>query len=246
MRLSSELKSELSLVSLSVFPSTSRSTCFYFAQPLCFSPNLSPSLNLSLSLSTTVLNLSRSLSTSRSLALSQRLALFLSLSPSFSISLFFFLSLPPSADAGHARSHIEALDFSTVDGVVTVSGDGLLFEVCQAFRLRSKDIPPSFSFGIVAAGSGNGLASSLNFSNGRPLASPIDNALAVCKGRTQPLDLATYETECGKKYLGFLSLTWGIVADVDLESDVLRALGSMRFDVYGLWRIMALRKYTAK
>jgi sphingosine kinase len=150
--------------------------------------------------------------------------------------------------AGHAREHIAALDFSTVDGVITVSGDGLLFEVCQAFRARydSGDIPPHFTFGIVAAGSGNGLASSLNHAIGRPLSSPIDNALSICKGRAQKLDLATCTTAAGNKYCSFLSLAWGIVADVDLESDVLRCLGPLRFDVYAVHRMISLKKYRAR
>jgi len=149
---------------------------------------------------------------------------------------------------GHAREHIEALDFATVDGIITVSGDGLLFEVKQAFLSRQEDLKryPDLSFGIVAAGSGNGLASSLNYSAGRPLASPIDNAFAICKGRSTPMDLSTYETSLGNKYCSFLSLSWGIVADVDLESDKFRALGPLRFDVYAVWRMLALRKYTAR
>jgi len=47
----------------------------------------------------------------------------------------------------------------------------------------------------------------------------------------------------GNRYLSFLALSWGIVADVDLESEVLRALGPLRFDVYAVWRMISLKRY---
>ena len=49
-----------------------------------------------------------------------------------------------------------------------------------------------------------------------------------------------------KSRLACISLTWGIVADVDKESEVLRYLGDFRFDVYGFIRTLFLRRYYAK
>ena len=59
------------------------------------------------------------------------------------------------------------------------------------------------------------------------------------------MDLSTYTTT-EAEYKSFLSLSWAIVADVDLESEVLRVLGPLRFDVYAVWRMMALRRYSAE
>ena len=42
-----------------------------------------------------------------------------------------------------------------------------------------------------------------------------------------------------------LSLSWGIISDVDLESEVLRWAGPLRLTLYALWRISFLRKYSA-
>lgn len=43
--------------------------------------------------------------------------------------------------------------------------------------------------------------------------------------------------------LGMLSLSWGFAADVDIESEGLRALGAARFDIQALWRLARLRTY---
>ncbi len=46
--------------------------------------------------------------------------------------------------------------------------------------------------------------------------------------------------------LGFLSVGFGIIADVDIESEHLRALGELRFTLWGLRRISHLRRYRAR
>jgi diacylglycerol kinase family enzyme len=50
----------------------------------------------------------------------------------------------------------------------------------------------------------------------------------------------------GHRMYQFLSLSWGIIADIDIESEKLRFLGASRFDVYGLIRALQLRKYQGK
>ncbi|KAF7038099.1 hypothetical protein CFC21_048322, partial [Triticum aestivum] len=47
----------------------------------------------------------------------------------------------------------------------------------------------------------------------------------------------------GKTVFSVLSTTWGLVADVDIESEKYRWMGSARFDFYALVRIMNLRRY---
>ena len=38
---------------------------------------------------------------------------------------------------GHARSMVSSADLSEVDGIVTVGGDGLLYEVVNGLRCRA-------------------------------------------------------------------------------------------------------------
>lgn len=47
----------------------------------------------------------------------------------------------------------------------------------------------------------------------------------------------------GIRRWSFLSLEWGLPADLDLESERLRCLGAARFDVYALLRVASLRRY---
>ena len=161
---------------------------------------------------------------------------------------FISVELIVTQDAGHATERVaDGNELSSYDGVVTVGGDGLLFEVLQGVKERSdaKEVFKNLTFGIIAAGSGNGLAKSVNHKNAE-VHKPLENAFLICKGNKTRTDLATYDTSDSKAYTAFLSLSWGIVADVDLESEVLRCLGPLRLDAYAVWRMINLRKYRGR
>ena len=36
---------------------------------------------------------------------------------------------------------------------------------------------------------------------------------------------------------GFLSFGWGLITDVDIDSEALRGLGSLRFTIYALLKV---------
>lgn len=59
------------------------------------------------------------------------------------------------------------------------------------------------------------------------------------------MDLSRYETTSAE-YLSFLTFSWAIVADVDIESEALRWMGWLRMEVYTVWRVLNLRKYQGK
>lgn len=50
----------------------------------------------------------------------------------------------------------------------------------------------------------------------------------------------------GGRHWQFLSTSWAIVSDVDIESESLRCLGAARFDVYGALRACCLRTYRGR
>ena len=54
-----------------------------------------------------------------------------------------------------------------------------------------------------------------------------------------PLDLLDVHT-ADQHMFAFLVLNWGFFADVDIESECLRALGSLRFPIYALDRIIRM------
>ena len=46
--------------------------------------------------------------------------------------------------------------------------------------------------------------------------------------------------------MGFLSLGWGLLADIDIESERLRVLGGARFTLWAAARVLTLRTYRGK
>jgi sphingosine kinase len=74
----------------------------------------------------------------------------------------------------------------------------------------------------------------------------VESTFVVCKGQMSALDLAHYDTTPGICHTGFLTFSWGFISDVDLESEVIRCLGALRNDVWGVWRVLNLRTYKAK
>ena len=62
------------------------------------------------------------------------------------------------------------------------------------------------------------------------------SAINVAKARIVPMDLVRVETMNGALY-SFLSIGWGIMADIDIESERLRAIGESRFTLWALHRI---------
>ena len=59
------------------------------------------------------------------------------------------------------------------------------------------------------------------------------------------MELEYFKNENKKIYM-FLSLTWCIISDIDINSEVLRFMGSTRFTIYGLYRLMSVRHYQGK
>jgi sphingosine kinase len=58
------------------------------------------------------------------------------------------------------------------------------------------------------------------------------------------MDIMEYQRESsGIPIYSFLSLTWGYLSDLDIGSENLRFLGGLRFEVYGVWRLIFVNKY---
>eukprot|EP01113_Clastostelium_recurvatum_P046939 TRINITY_DN8298_c0_g1_i2.p1 TRINITY_DN8298_c0_g1~~TRINITY_DN8298_c0_g1_i2.p1 ORF type:complete len:593 (-),score=67.33 TRINITY_DN8298_c0_g1_i2:36-1592(-) len=150
------------------------------------------------------------------------------------------LNVVETSHAGHAREIGLSLDPNTCDGVVSVSGDGLLNELVNGLLERPDwKLSCKIPIGIIPGGSGNGLAWSLRVSN------PISAALAIIKGHSRPMDAAMV-IQHERRVWSFLTLTWTIISDVDLESEKYRWMGEPRFTVAAIKRIMSLRKYRGK
>ncbi|KAJ1644030.1 hypothetical protein LPJ64_004256 [Coemansia asiatica] len=147
-------------------------------------------------------------------------------------------TLKITQSAGFAARFVENEDLSAYSSIVVVSGDGLLHEVLNGL-LRRSDWPKhkALPIGVVPAGTGNGLAKSLD------CIWPEQAAVAVVKAESRPMDIMSATLASGKTEYCFLSLTWGLMADIDIESESMRWAGSARLDLYGTVRVMNLRYY---
>ncbi|KAJ7201988.1 hypothetical protein O6H91_Y491500 [Diphasiastrum complanatum] len=149
----------------------------------------------------------------------------------------------------HAEELVKSLNLTQFDGIVCVSGDGILVEsFTQVLNglMKREDWEQAIKtpLGIVPAGTGNGMAKSLLDAAGEPC--DASNAtFAVIRGHTQSLDVAKV-VQGNVIFHSLLLLTWGFIADVDIESEKFRWLGSLRLDFYTLLRIMWLRHYDGK
>ena len=73
----------------------------------------------------------------------------------------------------------------------------------------------------------------------------MEAAFRIIKGEEVKIDLTelTFEYEPAKKVYSFLSFTWSIIADIDLNSEAIRCCGPTRFTVWGVWRTLFMREY---
>ena len=46
-----------------------------------------------------------------------------------------------------------------------------------------------------------------------------------------------------KEVFAFLSLSCGVLAEIDIKSEFMRALGEIRYDLYGIWVMIKNTKF---
>ncbi|KAJ0409639.1 hypothetical protein P43SY_008511 [Pythium insidiosum] len=144
--------------------------------------------------------------------------------------------------AHHGTEIAKTLPLDTYDCVIAVGGDGSLAEIFQGLMGRPdwKDAIRQ-PIGIVPGGSGNGLFASIMHDIGERFR-PRNAAFVLAKGVPQPLDITAVRNPHGDCMYSFLSTEWALIADVDVESEKLRALGGARFTVTTLQHIFMRNK----
>ena len=66
----------------------------------------------------------------------------------------------------------------------------------------------------------------------------LHSTFVLIKHRVIPMDLVLVQTP-SQQFYSFLSVTWGIVADIDFESEKYRNLGEARFTLGAIKRIVS-------
>lgn len=101
----------------------------------------------------------------------------------------------------------------------------------------------STAIGFIPGGTGNGLVKAILNYAGESFS--VENATFIAaKGRVIRMDLTEIEAEYQQaKIYSFLGTFWGILADCDINSEVLRCIGPARFTIWGTYRVLCLRTY---
>ncbi|XP_068959524.1 sphingosine kinase 2 [Petaurus breviceps papuanus] len=151
----------------------------------------------------------------------------------------------------HARELVQGLRLSEWDGIVTVSGDGLLYEVVNGLLDRPDwEEAVKIPVGVLPCGSGNALAGAVNQHGGFEPAMGLDLllncSLLMCRGRGSPLDLLSVTLASGARCFSLLSVAWGFVSDVDIQSERFRVLGPARFTLGTVLRLASLHVYPGR
>lgn len=148
--------------------------------------------------------------------------------------------------AGHAYDIVnQDLKIGDYDGIVTVSGDGLIHEVVNGLYRRSDclQLMSSLSLGFIPGGTANGLVKAVLDYSGEEFS--VENAAFIAsKGRSTRMDLTEIDAEYQKvKIYSFLSVFWGVLADCDINSEVIRCVGPARFTLWGIYRTFCMKRY---
>jgi diacylglycerol kinase family enzyme len=124
---------------------------------------------------------------------------------------------------------------------------GLLSEAFAGLAANADPAAALLPLAAIPAGTGNAIAMSLASLAGEEC-SPLSATLAaLCCAAPLALDAAIVrQLGSAREMRSLLSLSWALIADIDIESEALRFLGPARFTVQALLRCALLRRYDGK
>ena len=111
--------------------------------------------------------------------------------------------------------------------VICVGGDGIPFEVVNGIMEQDngEELLQNIAIGIIPAGTGNGITASLG------IHSPQESMLRIIHGNIKPFDVMII-TQDNNESLGtiysLLQVSYGMMSDIDFESEVIRFFGDLR------------------
>eukprot|EP01105_Mastigella_eilhardi_P003458 TRINITY_DN1443_c0_g1_i1.p1 TRINITY_DN1443_c0_g1~~TRINITY_DN1443_c0_g1_i1.p1 ORF type:complete len:731 (-),score=128.47 TRINITY_DN1443_c0_g1_i1:98-2209(-) len=150
----------------------------------------------------------------------------------------------PTAGPGHAFHHVRGMPPGVYSAVIAVGGDGLVSELINGIMQRPdyNTTVTSTAIGVIPGGTGNALAMTLY---GGPL--HMCAACHIVKGVTRPLDAFLCTQPTNKISLwGVVSCQWGLLADIDFNSEKARWLGAMREVVWTAFSVMSVPSYRGR
>ncbi|CAI4918955.1 ANL_collapsed_G0051310.mRNA.1.CDS.1 [Saccharomyces cerevisiae] len=145
--------------------------------------------------------------------------------------------------ARHAIDIAKDLDISKYDTIACASGDGIPYEVINGLYRRPDRVDAFNKLAVtqLPCGSGNAMSISCHWTN-----SPSYAALCLVKSIETRIDLMccsqpSYMNEWPR--LSFLSQTYGVIAESDINTEFIRWMGPVRFNLGVAFNIIQGKKY---
>lgn len=143
------------------------------------------------------------------------------------------------------------IELINLKSIIVVSGDGLFYEAINSLMARIDwEQAITVPIGIIPTGSGNGLAYTLLRQKHSDITDKDEVMDIFCEQAIQDetclADLVKITFENKPTIWSFLSIGWGLLADIDIDSEWLRRLGQFRFTVYGLLRSITSISYRGR
>jgi len=114
------------------------------------------------------------------------------------------------------------------------------------YRRKDRDalLKSGFTLGAIPGGTSNGLVKALLTFNNEEY-SVQNAAYLIAWGRKNKIDLTEIEQEINpnEKIYSFLSFFWGVLADCDINSECIRWMGSPRYTLWGVYRVIFRKIY---
>lgn len=133
---------------------------------------------------------------------------------------------------------------SGFDLIVVVSGDGLAHEVINGLMKRDdwETFKETITFSVIPGGTSNGLCTNVCKNNNERIG-VLESTYRMFGGKRKNMDLIELAGEFDPKVFCFLMFSWGIVADIAQNSESMRCLGTGRYTVRGIYRILNIQQY---
>lgn len=132
---------------------------------------------------------------------------------------------------------LKDIDMDNYNCIIGIGGDGTINDIYQALlRLDRIDYPVS----CIPTGSGNALATSMCKYYGEDV-TPLNCLYNILKGSLHDMKLSICKQHGKHDTISFLSQSWGFASEVDIDSEVFRCFGDVRFTLTTLYKLISLK-----
>lgn len=150
--------------------------------------------------------------------------------------------------ANHAREFVHNhSNITKYAAIMMIGGDGIIYEVFNGLASREDGtaILKQVTLAPIPGGTGNGLVKSILYEC-HEYGSALNATYASIRGKPVPLDISRVVTKDNEVHYSFLALFWGIIADVDIHSEVLRCIGETRLYLGAVYFLVRRNVYKGR